>query len=976
MKKKGYYHRKKHIVRILMAVSMICIMTASAITPTFAATARATTMKLEKTEGQVTLKTQNGSVRKITNGMRLLNGHTLATAKASYAYINLDNSKAVKLDQNSSATLRQNGKSLELLVKNGSLFFNVSKPLTGKENMNIRTSTMVTGIRGTCGVVEKISQRRSKLHLLEGQVTLGTGSNATTIYGGQTATVILQSKQESGDPDQPGGTDKPGDTEKPEKDVIQKILVDTLTEENVPTFAIEEIISNPTLQGKIEKTTDLKIKKLEEILEEIKKAEEEKQEEEKQEEEQKTEETMTPSGGSSLGGSSSTPGTPNSTSTTLSGIVSAAAINAALTANSTVTVGAGTTDVATEMILEADVTIPAGKTLIVEYSEVTGSGQIDVGAGTLVDIGGMLSDGKIKDENTSLLCVVGDAWIYASELNAQVAGYLKQLAQTTVVTARFEKNASVKSDISLSGSPSEMVLNMGEHTLTLKSGTLTLNANVGINGSGAATVQLNGGNLVMQGMSTSQNAVISNDSGGYAIACSSGAVNWTDKGMRVVASGAVNNSVSNAIQGATLKQDELTAILPSYVTIVDGGLEWNTQGLGMLAYLPSEFDSPSVLISVLRINAALQAYPTVTVSAACSMNVKGVPVRIPSGKTLNISSKATESGSDQYSGGFAIVEGSGIVLENGATLHVSGMIYGQGTIENASSGSTAKINVDNGGTIMANTIQLKGGGIENAGVIDVGTMSAIGSGTIQNSKLIKTQSYTGSGYTYSETTGSVLICNTNLTSNLNKTSLLVTATASGSDMATQQYFYARELNPLMADRINNIKTTAGGDFKEKGASAWAFAKDAVVNSAISIDFAGANVELGTHQMTIAAKGVELNNVGNMTGSGKAVIYLTGAGSLTLGGSVKGTISNINEAEPYYALAASDDILKSQEKHLFWENENLTISSVGSNDDPSNQHIIQGCSTGENGNIISPGWLKCKDGYSMNVMSGTACLSKI
>ena len=69
MKKKGYYHRKKHIVRILMAVSMICIMTASAITPTFAATARATTMKLEKTEGQGTLKTQNGSVRKITNGM-------------------------------------------------------------------------------------------------------------------------------------------------------------------------------------------------------------------------------------------------------------------------------------------------------------------------------------------------------------------------------------------------------------------------------------------------------------------------------------------------------------------------------------------------------------------------------------------------------------------------------------------------------------------------------------------------------------------------------------------------------------------------------------------------------------------------------------------------------------------------------------------------------------------------------------------
>lgn len=950
MKKKRYCHRKKHIVRILMAVSMICIMTASAITPTFAATARATTMKLEKTEGQVTLKTQNGSVRKITNGMRLLNGHTLATAKASYAYINLDNSKAVKLDQNSSATLRQNGKSLELLVKNGSLFFNVSKPLTGKENMNIRTSTMVTGIRGTCGVVEQISQGKSKLHLLEGQVTLGTGSNATTIYGGQTATVILQSKQESGDPDQPGGTDKPGDTDKPEKDVIQKILVDTLTEENVPTFAIEEIISNPTLQGKIEKTTDLKIKKLEEILEEIKKAEEEKQEEEtqeeeKQEEEKKPEETTTPSGGSSLGGSSSTPGTPNSTSTTLSGIVSAAAINAALTANSTVTVGAGTDDAATKMILEADVTIPAGKTLIVEYSEVTGSGQIVVGAGTLVDKGGTLSS-QIKDGNTSLLLYVGGNKVYAAELNEQVAGYLKQLAQTDAMTVDFAKSASVKSNISLSGSPSEMVLNMGTHVLTLESGTLTLNANVGIIGSGTATVQLSGGNLIMQGTSTSENAVIKNinETGGYAIARTNGTVKWTDKGMRVVAMGADSGNADLAIQGMTLDTDVLTAKLPDYVTIADGGLEWNTQGTYTLAYLPSEFsDSSSGLISALRINAALQAYPTVTVSAACSMNVEGVPVRIPAGKTLNISSNVTESGSDQYSGGFAIVEGSGIVLENGATLHVSGMIYGQGTIENASTGSTAKINVDNGGTIMANTIQLKGGSIENAGVIDVGTMSAIGSGTIQNSKLIKTQSYTGTGYTYSGTNGSVLICNTDLTSNLYKTSLLVTATASGSDMATQQYFYATELNLLMAQRINDITTTAGGDFKEKGASLWAFAKDAVVNSAITIDFAGADVKMGAHQMTIAAEGVTLNNIGNMTGSGAAVIYLTGAGTLTLNGDEtadKRFITNTyTGTDAHYVISVDANILSNGKDRVMWKDVNLQMKA----DTPgsTSEYIIQG-----------------------------------
>ena len=67
---------------------------------------RATTMKLEKTTGTVTLKTQNGTARKITGGMRLYNGNTLQTGADSYAYVSLDSSKAVKMDENSQATLR------------------------------------------------------------------------------------------------------------------------------------------------------------------------------------------------------------------------------------------------------------------------------------------------------------------------------------------------------------------------------------------------------------------------------------------------------------------------------------------------------------------------------------------------------------------------------------------------------------------------------------------------------------------------------------------------------------------------------------------------------------------------------------------------------------------------------------------------------------------------------------------------------
>ena len=63
----------------------------------------------------------------------------------------LDNSKTAKLDASSAAKVAQSGKQLELNATAGSLFFNVPVALKSGESMNIRTSTMVTGIRGTSG---------------------------------------------------------------------------------------------------------------------------------------------------------------------------------------------------------------------------------------------------------------------------------------------------------------------------------------------------------------------------------------------------------------------------------------------------------------------------------------------------------------------------------------------------------------------------------------------------------------------------------------------------------------------------------------------------------------------------------------------------------------------------------------------------------------------------------------------------------
>ena len=235
--------KQKKKGRIILSLMLVLFLITSANSSAFAATARATTMKLEKTEGTVKVKTQNGAARKISNGMRLYNGNSVETATDSYAFISLDSSKAVKLSENAKASLRQNGKKLELLVKKGQLFFNVSTKLKDDESMNIRTSTMVTGIRGTCGIVEYVSAKTSKLYLLEGKVVLGGGSSPVTIHGGESA--VIHTAQIAD----------------------EKIAVSKMKETEIPIFAVEEVLKDPVLQKKIETNTDLRVEKMEEAFE-------------------------------------------------------------------------------------------------------------------------------------------------------------------------------------------------------------------------------------------------------------------------------------------------------------------------------------------------------------------------------------------------------------------------------------------------------------------------------------------------------------------------------------------------------------------------------------------------------------------------------------------------------------------------------------------------------------------------------------
>lgn len=579
---KRYDHGQKRTARVLTSIAVACVLAALAVVPSFAATARATTMKLEKTEGTATLKTQNGTVRKISNGMHLYSGNTLATAASSYAYVSLDGTKAVKLGQNSSTTVRQSGKQLELLVKSGQLFFNVSEKLTQKESLNIRTSSMVAGIRGTCGVVEKVNSSKSKLYLIEGQVTLGNGENAVTVQGGQTATVILRPKDETG---ASGGSGDSGNTE---KDMEQKVYVEKLTETNVPIFAITEILSDPVLQRKIEATTELKIKKLEEVLEESQNPE---GTEEEKEEEQKPEETTSSggsyggsSGGGSTGEESSDP-QPIETETTLSGSdVTVEKINEAFNTGDYVTVTlTANADANEEISPIKKLYIPENKTLVVETElyvaesvesdstsdSTSGSITVNSGGELVINEGGLLNNSGTLENygtftNNGTFTNSGKFTNSGTFTNSETGTFTN--SGTLDNTGTINNSGSITNDGTITDTGEGIILKTGSKLTN--SGKIT--------GSGDRVIFLEGGTLILGGIDGSSGGSIENTEKGFAIAVNKdliSTIRWLDTTIKIY-----SIDLEHAIQGLTegTSDDNNTIVVPSTVNLSPSeGLVWN-----------------------------------------------------------------------------------------------------------------------------------------------------------------------------------------------------------------------------------------------------------------------------------------------------------------------------------------------------------------------------------------------------------------
>ena len=148
--------------------------------------ATAAAMHLRRAEGTVAVSDGGGKDVPVLDNLGLYSGYGVDTSTESYAWIDLDDVKLAKMDQNSRIAIQKEGKALDIEVKSGSLFFNVTEPLADDETMNISTSTMLIGIRGTCGWVED-NDGLSRVYLLKGEVKCTAGGWAAQVNAGEMA---------------------------------------------------------------------------------------------------------------------------------------------------------------------------------------------------------------------------------------------------------------------------------------------------------------------------------------------------------------------------------------------------------------------------------------------------------------------------------------------------------------------------------------------------------------------------------------------------------------------------------------------------------------------------------------------------------------------------------------------------------------------------------------------------------------------
>ncbi len=135
---------RKSVIAVL-ALTLALILCASA----WADSYDASTMRLLRYEGDVEIFDPSGMPRFVLENVRFASGEAMQTGVDSLASVSLDDSKIVTLDASTRVAFAQESGRIVLNLTQGAIFLDVQEKLDENESLDIQTTTMTVGIRGT-----------------------------------------------------------------------------------------------------------------------------------------------------------------------------------------------------------------------------------------------------------------------------------------------------------------------------------------------------------------------------------------------------------------------------------------------------------------------------------------------------------------------------------------------------------------------------------------------------------------------------------------------------------------------------------------------------------------------------------------------------------------------------------------------------------------------------------------------------------
>lgn len=172
--------KNRHIVTRFLAMTGIILSLLATTVPAQAAEGTAAQgMRLSKAQGTVAVFDTANKPQKAISNMKLLSGNNIATSASSYAWINLDDTKLVKMDALSNVKVTSTGKNHVVDVTLGKAFFDISKDLEKDESLIIRTAGVAASInKGTFAEIS-VENGNTTIVALDGKIDCVVADVAT-----------------------------------------------------------------------------------------------------------------------------------------------------------------------------------------------------------------------------------------------------------------------------------------------------------------------------------------------------------------------------------------------------------------------------------------------------------------------------------------------------------------------------------------------------------------------------------------------------------------------------------------------------------------------------------------------------------------------------------------------------------------------------------------------------------------------------